>query len=209
MQSKNVQKQYFLGSKPMIILVLIIILLSVIVWQLTMSASHQPHQADETIQKPSLPLGNKVHEPHLTAQIKHSKSVEQMSVLSEPDVEVEIEPEIIPATEKDIPITNKFPAQYIPPINNQAKSPVSYQGDLNDFDAYQNYENQQDEQLKSAFINASKAKVSELKKWLARGEKAKLSPEQLAFAKEKIAALEALSTTLTNELNLQSAGQNP
>lgn len=94
-----------------------------------------------------------------------------------------------------------FPPQYVPPIGKKIEREESYQGDLTDLAAYQVYEHNQQKRLKLAYIQASKAKISELTHWLNRGQAAQLSTEQLNEAKEKISALQNQTDQLTQQLN--------
>ena len=94
-----------------------------------------------------------------------------------------------------------FARQYVPPIGKKIARSDNYQGDLSDLTAYQEYEHNQQKRLKLAYIQASKAKITELTHWLNRGQAAKLSPEQLNEAKEKIIALQHQADQLSLELN--------
>ena len=94
-----------------------------------------------------------------------------------------------------------FAHQYVPPIGKKTAHSDNYQGDLSDLTAYQEYEHNQQKRLKLAYIQASKAKITELTQWLNRGQAAKLSQEQLNEAKEKIIALQHQADQLSLELN--------
>lgn len=88
-----------------------------------------------------------------------------------------------------------------PPIRSMpvvALRPTAEQ--IADPELYQHYEQQQDRQLKQNFVDAAALQVAELQQWLARGRKAGLSAEQLAEAEQKIAALQALSVQLQQQL---------
>lgn len=94
-----------------------------------------------------------------------------------------------------------FARQYVPPIGKKTAHSDNYQGDLSDLTAYQEYEHNQQKRLKLAYIQASKAKITELTQWLNRGQAAKLSQEQLNEAKEKIIALQHQADQLSLEFN--------
>ena len=100
-----------------------------------------------------------------------------------------------------IPRHLDFARQYVPPIGKQIARSDNYQGDLSDLTAYQEYEHNQQKRLKLAYIQASKAKITELTQWLNRGQAAKLSQEQLNEAKEKMIALQHQADQLNLELN--------
>ena len=91
----------------------------------------------------------------------------------------------------------------IPPITPSTPR-LAFNGDLDDHDAYLNYESAQDFALKTAYIQAAKEKVKLLNSWLAKGIEAELEQSQLEFAREKISALEQLANALEEELKKAS-----
>ena len=93
--------------------------------------------------------------------------------------------------------------QYVPPIAKDRQQADAYQGDLHDHQAYQRYQQRQHNDFKRAYISAAKDKVALLKTWLARGEREGISPEQLQFARDKIAALEQAKQQLEEQLAQQ------
>ncbi|WP_105255008.1 hypothetical protein [Pseudoalteromonas sp. T1lg75] len=90
--------------------------------------------------------------------------------------------------------------EYLPPIAKNNTQTPGYQGDLDDHQAYQQYQGAQQLALKRAYVNAAQDKVAGLKSLLARGEREGISAEQLEFARNKIDALEQMQQQLEAEL---------
>ncbi|MBD1581468.1 hypothetical protein [Pseudoalteromonas sp. S16_S37] len=89
---------------------------------------------------------------------------------------------------------------YIPPIG-QSVTSDSYQGDLDDYESYQAYGDEQERKLKQAFIIAAKDKVKRLEALLQRGREEGISEEELTFAENKIAGIKQMSEQLQQELS--------
>ncbi|MBE0367054.1 hypothetical protein PAUR_a0352 [Pseudoalteromonas aurantia 208] len=107
---------------------------------------------------------------------------------------------------KNIPMqSNAKPSvkPYVPPIQ-ATPSNADYTGDLNDHHAYQQFHNDQEKALKLAYITATKSKVKRLETLIERGKHEGVTEQQLTFAREKIAGLNAMANKLKVELNLPS-----
>ena len=91
----------------------------------------------------------------------------------------------------------------IPPINN-TRSAATYQGDLDDHEAYLEWQSKQEVKLKQAFIKAAKTKVTELEKLLKRGIEEGIDEAQIEFAKDKINGLKKQSEALEVEIKKAS-----
>ncbi|WP_105200684.1 hypothetical protein [Pseudoalteromonas sp. T1lg10] len=111
-----------------------------------------------------------------------------------------------PETAEPTPIRQP---DYLPPIaQREAKtSGYQYQGDLDDHQAYLQFQHQQQADIKQAYIVAAKVKVEQLKELLARGEREGISEEQRQFARGKIAAIEKMSAELEEQLEAQTIAQ--
>ncbi|BBN80859.1 hypothetical protein PA25_08440 [Pseudoalteromonas sp. A25] len=88
---------------------------------------------------------------------------------------------------------------YIPPIGKHTTS-TSYQGDLSDYESYQAYGDQQERELKQAFIIAAKDKVKRLQALIERGREQGISEEELKFAESKVNGIMQMSEKLEQEL---------
>ncbi|WP_462157749.1 hypothetical protein [Pseudoalteromonas sp. GB56] len=122
---------------------------------------------------------------------QRNKLTEPAAVLEPPQIQ-----EPLPIREPD----------YLPPITKReaTASGYQYQGDLDDHQAYLQFQHQQQADVKQAYIAAAKVKVSELKDLLARGEREGISHEQLQFARDKIAAIEKMSEQLQTQIEAQT-----
>ncbi len=88
---------------------------------------------------------------------------------------------------------------YVPPIAENRTTQPHYTGDLNDYDAYNEFQTNREKALKQAFAKAAHNKVNTLNEWLVRGKQANLSEEQIKFAEEKIATLQRLAKQMEEE----------
>ncbi|MFC3033741.1 hypothetical protein ACFOEE_14550 [Pseudoalteromonas fenneropenaei] len=109
---------------------------------------------------------------------------------------------LVQTTPQATPEPDSSPIIYLPPIAKSSEQHLSnaYQGDLDDHEAYQRHQQKQQDKLKHEFVAASKIKIAKLESLLAQGIAAGLEESQLAEAREKIAALAALSHKLQTEL---------
>lgn len=93
---------------------------------------------------------------------------------------------------------------YIPKIENSV-TPEVYQGNLNDFEQYEEFEIKNEIQLKQNFIIASNDKITLLTEYLQKAEIKGISEEKLEFAQKKINSLKLLNEHLQNELALKQS----
>ncbi|NOU52457.1 hypothetical protein HG263_18190 [Pseudoalteromonas sp. JBTF-M23] len=147
--------------------------------------SHSTHTASKApLPQPSLVASSSVTLPSPPTPIQNLSDTEQnkgVTLVSEA------------RSEQDIEV-------YIPPIGKPATYD-SYQGDLDDYESYQAYGDEQQRKLKHAFIVAAKDKVKRLEALLQRGREEGISEEELTFAQEKIAGIKQMSERLQQELS--------
>ena len=126
------------------------------------------------------------------------RKLAQSNELTKPETELET-----PQTRDSMPIREP---DYLPPIAKReaTTSESRYQGDLDDHQAYLQFQHQQQADVNQAYIAAAKVKVSQLREILARGEREGISQEQLQFARDKIAAIEKMSTQLQEQIEAQT-----
>lgn len=70
---------------------------------------------------------------------------------------------------------------------------------LSDPELYQQFERRQQNRMFRAFVESSKTKVAELEKMIEQGKEQGISDEEIAFAEQKIAGIQAMAEELQQE----------
>ncbi|MBQ4851811.1 hypothetical protein [Pseudoalteromonas sp. MMG012] len=173
-------------------LVLITVLVLIFGYFMVLIVPNSPVESSPPVTPNEQPL---IHRSAVKQQVPSMKAATES--IPTKQLSLEIQNTLVPSN------TEQRVKPYVPPIQ-ALPSGAGYTGDLNDHHAYQQFHNDQEKALKLAYIIATKSKVKRLEALIERGKHEGVTEQQLAFAREKIAGLNAMANKLKVELNLPS-----
>lgn len=86
-----------------------------------------------------------------------------------------------------------------PALGQHHEREVPSEAELGDHEQYLEYERRQQKRVYRAYVEASKVKTAQLRSMIEQGKAEGVSPEEIAFAEEKIRGIEEMAITLQQD----------